>query len=324
MALGIGGLPAGRFIEIYGPEGAGKTTLVAQILAAGQDDGERTAFIDVEHRIDPLYLEKLGLLPKDDFVLIQPADGEDGFNIVQRLLDAGVKRVAIDSMAALLTKEEIAAANKKGWGAMPQPGVQARMLSHVIKIMTPVVARERAIILFTNQIRSTMSFLGSSETTSGGKAPKFYESVRLRLSRNAGKEAIGNGFWAKLVVRKNNYGPPAIWECRLIYGKGFDIEYDVFQTAVDHGIITRRGNYYLFRGMELAVGFDKSMEKLRDDPETRGLILQAIRDLKGSSLSEPPAEEEVKDETGDAPDSDRGTVDGSVEPSDHPSPTEEN
>jgi recombination protein RecA len=276
--LGIGGLPAGRMTEIYGPVGAGKTTLAIQILAAGQTLGESVAYMDIEHRLDVEYATRLGLEFKDNAALVRPADGEDGFEMVRRFLEAGVRRIVIDSMAALLTKEERESARKKGLAASPQPGVQARLLSSVSRRLTPILARTDAFLLYTNQVRSTINPFGQAETSPGGKAPKFYESVRLRLSRDGVKKSEDWGFWTTCSVRKNHYDKPGgEWQGRLVYGQGFDAIYDLLTAATRAGVVERHQNEYCFKGEILGIGADPAANKLREDEGIRKTISEAMK-----------------------------------------------
>lgn len=275
LALGIGGLPKGRVVEIYGPESSGKTTLALHAIAEVQKEGGKAAFIDAEHALDPEYAWKIGVKVKD-LIISQPDSGEEALNILESLIRSGViDIVVIDSVAALTPKAEI-----EGEMGDRHIGLQARLMSQALRKLASIVNKSKTVVIFTNQIRIKIGVLyGNPETTSGGQALKFYSSVRLDIRRKAqikkGDEIIGNRVRVKVV--KNKVAPPfKIAEFDIIYGEGISYESDVLNTAIKYGVAKKSGTSYSFEGERLGVGFDNVRKKLKEDKKTLGAIKKKI------------------------------------------------
>lgn len=263
-ALGVGGLPKGRVVEIYGPESSGKTTLALNVVAQAQKMGGRAAFIDAEHALDPVYAERLGVRTKE-LLISQPDNGEEALNILESLIRSGmVSVVVVDSVAALTPRAEI-----EGEMGTQFMGLQARMMSQALRKLTAIAARQNVLIIFINQIRMKLGVMfGNPETTPGGNALKFSASVRIDIRRTAqikkGEDVVGNRVKAKVV--KNKVAPPfKIAEFDIMYGQGIVYESDVLMTAIKYEVVKRSGATYSFEGQKIAVGLEKCVEKLKED-----------------------------------------------------------
>ncbi|WP_240540768.1 recombinase RecA [Bifidobacterium vespertilionis] len=268
MALGIGGLPKGRIVEVYGPESSGKTTLALQVIANAQRDGGVAAFIDAEHALDPEYARKLGV-DTDSLIVSQPDNGEQALEIADMLIRSGALDViVIDSVAALVPKAEI-----EGDMGDSHVGLQARLMSQALRKMTGALAQAGTTAIFINQLREKIGvFFGSPETTTGGKALKFYASVRLDIRRiqtiKNGEEAIGNR--TKVKVVKNKMAPPfKVAEFDMLYGQGISEEGSVLDLGMQVGLIKKSGSWLLYDEGQLGQGREKARQFLKDNPELR-------------------------------------------------------
>ena len=269
LALGVGGLPRGRIIEIYGPESSGKTTLALNVVAQAQKKGGKTAFIDAEHAMDPDYAAKLGVKIKE-LLISQPDSGEEALNILESLVKSGIiDVVVVDSVAALTPKAEI-----EGEMGAQFIGLQARMMSQALRKLTAISAKSNTMIIFINQLREKIGVMfGSPETTPGGRALKFYSSVRIDVRRIAqvkkGDVVVGNRVKAK--VAKNKVAPPfKLAEFDIMFGEGISYEADVLNAAIKHGVVTKSGATYSFEGNKIGVGFEKTAEMLKEDKNLLG------------------------------------------------------
>lgn len=266
-ALGIGGLPKGRIIEVFGPESSGKTTLALNVVAQSQKKGGKCAFIDAEHALDPDYAAKLGV-KINDLIISQPDNGEEALNILEALVRSGIVDVAVvDSVAALTPKAEID-------GEMGQQfmGLQARMMAQALRKLTAITAKSGTLIIFINQIRMQIGMMfGNPETTPGGRALKFASSVRLDVRRIAqvkkGEEVVGSRVRVK-VVKNKVAAPFKVAEFDIMYGDGISYEGDVMNVAITNGIVTKAGSTYSFDGKKLGVGFDNARLALKEDQKT--------------------------------------------------------
>jgi recombination protein RecA len=265
LALGVGGFPRGRTVEVFGPEASGKSTLALHALAEMQKQGGKTAYIDAEHALDPEYAKRLGV-KLNDLLISQPDCGEDALNILESLVRSGIiDLVVIDSVAALTPRAEI-----EGEMGAQFIGLQARMMSQALRKITALSAKSNTLIIFINQIRDKIGMMGYGDptTTPGGRALKFYASVRIDLRRIAqikkGEEVVGSRTRAK--VAKNKVAPPfKIAEFDIIYGEGISYESDVLVTAIKAGVVSKSGNTYSFEGEKLGVGLDTAKTKLKED-----------------------------------------------------------
>ena len=272
IALGVGGLPKGRIIEIYGPEASGKTTLALHAVAQIQKDGGRAAFIDAEHALDPEYAKNIGVNVKD-LIISQPDTGEEALNILESLVRSSViDIIVVDSVAALTPRAEI-----EGEMGAHHVGAQARLMSQALRKLTAIADKSKTIVIFINQIRHKIGVMfGNPETTTGGLALKFYASVRIDIRRIAqikkGDEVVGSRVKVKVV--KNKVAPPfKITEFDIMYGQGISYEADVLNTAVKYGVVAKSGSSYAFGEEKIGVGFDKSREKLKEDKK----LLESIK-----------------------------------------------
>lgn len=288
-ALGVGGLPKGRIVEIYGPESSGKTTLALNVVAQAQKMGGRAAFIDAEHALDPDYAARLGVKVKE-LLISQPDNGEDALNILESLVRSGmVNIVVVDSVAALTPRAEIE-------GEMGQQfmGLQARMMSQALRKLTAITAKYNVLVIFINQIRMKIGVMfGNPETTPGGNALKFACSVRLDIRRLAqikkGEDIVGNRVKAKVV--KNKVAPPfKVAEFDVMYGTGISYENDVIMTAVKYGVITRAGATYTFDGQKIATGIENTQNKLKEDKKMLKEIEKITRVKIKEALVNPEAD----------------------------------
>lgn len=264
MILGVGGIPKGRIVEIYGPESSGKTTLALSIVAQSQKKGGKCAFIDAEHALDPEYAKKIGVKIKE-LLISQPNSGEEALQILENLVRSGLIDVAVvDSVAALTPRAEI-----EGEIGDQQIGLQARLMSQALRKLAALASKSKTTIIFINQIRSQIGAMtwGNPETTSGGRALKFYSSVRIDIRRIAqikkGEDIIGNRTKAK--IAKNKVAPPfKITEFDILYGKGISYEGDIINIALKHGVVKRSGNTFSFGEEKLGVGQEAARKYLEE------------------------------------------------------------
>jgi recombination protein RecA len=287
VALGIGGLPRGRVVEIYGPESSGKTTLTLQVVAAAQRAGGTAAFVDAEHALDPTYAEKLGV-NVDDLLVSQPDTGEQALEITDMLVRSGsVDVVVVDSVAALTPKAEI-----EGEMGDQLPGLQARLMSQALRKLTANIKRSNTLVIFINQIRMKIGVMfGNPETTTGGNALKFYASVRIDIRRvgsiKKGDEVIGNETRAKVV--KNKVAPPfKVADFDILYGEGISREGEIVELGVLHKLIDKSGAWYAYKGDKIGQGKDNAREFLRAHPEIAAEIEAKIRANVGVAAAMPP------------------------------------
>jgi len=274
ISLGIGGLPRGRIIEIYGPESSGKTTLAIHTIAEAQKFGGEAAFIDAEHALDIQYAKKLGV-NLDNLVISQPDTGEQALEIVEQLSRSGaVDIIVVDSVAALVPRQEI-----DGEMGDIHVGLQARMMSQALRKISGVVNKSNVIVIFINQLRDKIGVMyGPSETTTGGKALKFYASVRLDIRKSEalknGTDIIGNRVKVKVV--KNKVAPPfRVAEFDIMYGEGISKEGSILDVATDLNIVRRSGAWFYYGEQKLAQGRDNAKKYLKENPE----LLSTIKDL---------------------------------------------
>ena len=276
IALGIGGLPRGRIVEIFGPESSGKTTLTLQVIAEAQKKGGTAAFIDAEHALDPIYAEKLGV-DVDNMLVSQPDTGEQALEIADMLVRSGaVDVVVVDSVAALTPKAEI-----EGEMGDAHVGLQARLMSQALRKLTANIKRSNTLVIFINQIRMKIGVMfGNPETTTGGNALKFYASVRLDIRRigsiKKGEEVIGSETRVKVV--KNKVAPPFKQaEFDILYGEGISRLGELIDLGVRENLVDKSGAWFSYKGNRIGQGKDNAREYLRGHPETAGEIEAALR-----------------------------------------------
>ena len=276
MALGIGGYPKGRIIEIYGPESSGKTTLTLHAIAEVQKQGGTAAFIDAEHAIDPVYAKNLGV-NIDELILSQPDSGEQGLEIAETLVRSGaIDLVVIDSVAALVPQVEL-----DGEMADQQMGLQARLMSKALRKLSGVMNKTDCTIIFINQLREKIGVMfGNPETTTGGRALKFYSSVRVEIRRSEaiknGTEIVGNKVNIKVV--KNKVAPPfKSTQVDIIYGKGISRDGEVLDLAVDKDIVDKSGAWYAYKGEKIGQGRENAKRYLVEHPDIMNEITEAIK-----------------------------------------------
>jgi recombination protein RecA len=291
IALGVGGLPRGRVVEIYGPESSGKTTLTLQVIAEMQKLGGTCAFIDAEHALDVQYAQKLGV-NLQELLISQPDTGEQALEIVDALVrSASVDLVVIDSVAALTPKAEI-----EGEMGDSLPGLQARLMSQALRKLTGTIKKTNTMVIFINQIRMKIGVMfGSPETTTGGNALKFYASVRLDIRRigsiKKGEEVIGNE--TKVKVVKNKVSPPfKTAEFDILYGEGISREGEIIDMGVEAKVLEKSGSWYAYNGEKIGQGKDNAREFLRENPELAVEIENKVRQEMGIPLL-PGAEAEA-------------------------------
>jgi recombination protein RecA len=280
MALGVGGLPRGRVVEIYGPESSGKTTLTLQVIANIQKQGGTAAFIDAEHALDPQYAQRLGVVTSE-LLLSQPDNGEQALEIADMLVrSASVDCVVIDSVAALTPKAEI-----EGEMGEPQMGLHARLMSQALRKLTANIKRSNTLVIFINQIRMKIGVMfGNPETTTGGNALKFYASVRMDIRRigsiKKGEEVIGNETRVKVV--KNKVAPPfRVADFDILYNEGISREGEIIELGVLHRIVEKSGAWYAYGGEKIGQGKDNTREFLKDNPAIAEEIERKIREAVG-------------------------------------------
>ena len=275
IALGIGGVPRGRIIEVYGPESSGKTTLALHIIASAQKSGDFAAFVDAEHALDPEYARKIGV-DIDNLLISQPGTGGQALDIVETLVRSGaVGVIVIDSVAALVPRAEI-----EGEMGDQHMGRQARLMSQALRKLTAIVSKTNVTVIFINQIRMKIGVMfGSPETTTGGQALKFYSSVRLEVRRAAqikkGEEVVGNRVKVKVV--KNKVAPPfKTAEFDIMYNEGISLEGDLIDTGVVKEVIKKSGNSYSWKEEKFGVGREKAKQYLREHEESKKAITEEI------------------------------------------------
>ena len=280
LALGVGGLPRGRVVEIYGPESSGKTTLTLQVIANIQKLGGTAAFIDAEHALDPQYAQRLGV-DTSELLLSQPDNGEQALEIADMLVrSASVDCVVVDSVAALTPKAEI-----EGEMGEPQMGLQARLMSQALRKLTANIKRSNTLVIFINQIRMKIGVMfGNPETTTGGNALKFYASVRMDIRRvgsiKRGEEVIGNETRVKVV--KNKVAPPfKVADFDILYNEGISRHGEIIELGVAHRIIEKSGAWYAYKGEKIGQGKDNTREFLKENPEMANEIEAKIREAVG-------------------------------------------
>ncbi|MDG2308905.1 MAG: recombinase RecA [Candidatus Binatia bacterium] len=280
IALGVGGVPRGRVIEIYGPESSGKTTLSLQIIAEAQKEGGASAFIDAEHALDTVYARKLGV-KLEDLLISQPDNGEQALEIAETLVRSGALDVlVVDSVAALVPRAEL-----EGDMGDPQMGLQARLMSQALRKLTATIARSRTIVIFINQIRMKIGVMfGNPETTTGGNALKFYSSVRMDIRRigaiKQGDEVVGNR--TKVKVVKNKVAPPfRDAEFDILYGQGISREGEILDLGADDGLVEKSGSWYSYADERIGQGRENAKEFLRENPDIAATIEAAIREKRG-------------------------------------------
>ena len=276
IALGIGGYPKGRIIEIYGPESSGKTTLTLHAIAEVQKQGGTAAFIDAEHAIDPVYAKNLGV-NIDELILSQPDSGEQGLEIAETLVHSGaIDLVVVDSVAALVPQVEL-----DGEMADQQMGLQARLMSKALRKLSGVMNKTDCTIIFINQLREKIGVMfGNPETTTGGRALKFYSSVRVEIRRSEviknGTEIVGNKVNIKVV--KNKVAPPfKSTQVDIIYGKGISRDGEVLDLAVDKDIVDKSGAWYAYKGEKIGQGRENAKRYLVEHPDIMNEITEAIK-----------------------------------------------
>ncbi|WP_010093301.1 recombinase RecA [Ornithinibacillus scapharcae] len=297
IALGIGGYPKGRIIEIYGPESSGKTTVALHAIAEAQKQGGQAAFIDAEHALDPTYARALGV-NIDELLLSQPDTGEQALEIAEALVRSGaVDVLVVDSVAALVPKAEI-----EGEMGDSHMGLQARLMSQALRKLSGAINKSKTTAIFINQVREKIGVMfGNPETTPGGRALKFYSSVRLEVRRaetlKQGNEMIGNR--AKIKVVKNKVAPPfKTAEVDIMYGEGISIEGEILDIGSDLDIVQKSGAWYAYQGERLGQGRENAKEFLKENPEIMSEVHQAIRDHYGLDGSvDATVEEEATQET---------------------------
>jgi recombination protein RecA len=283
IALGVGGLPRGRVIEIYGPESSGKTTLTLQVIAEMQKQAGTCAFIDAEHALDIQYAQKLGV-NLQELLISQPDTGEQALEIVDALVRSGsIDLIVIDSVAALTPKAEL-----EGEMGDSLPGLQARLMSQALRKLTATIKKTNTMVIFINQIRMKIGVMfGSPETTTGGNALKFYASVRLDIRRTGsikkGEEVIGSE--TKVKVVKNKVAPPfKSAEFDILYGEGISREGEIIDLGVIARVLDKSGAWYAYNGEKIGQGKDNSREFLRDNPELAREIENKVRESMGVPL----------------------------------------
>jgi len=291
VALGIGGLPRGRVVEIYGPESSGKTTVALHAVANAQRQGGIAAFIDAEHALDPEYAAKLGV-DTDALLVSQPDTGEQALEIMDMLIGSGsLDVIVIDSVAALVPRAEI-----EGDMGDSHVGLQARLMSQALRKITGRLSQTKTTAIFINQLREKIGvFFGSPETTTGGKALKFYASIRIDVRRiqtlKEGADSVGNRTKAKIV--KNKMAPPfKIAEFDIIYGQGISREGGIIDMGVEHGLIKKSGSWFTYDGDQLGQGMENSRRFLRDNPELAAELERLIKEKLGVGVKAPAETEE--------------------------------
>ena len=303
LALGVGGLPRGRVVEIYGPESSGKTTLCLQVVAEAQKLGGTCAYIDAENALDPQYAQKLGV-SVEDLLISQPDTGEQALEICVMLVrSGGVDVIVVDSVAALVPKAEI-----EGEMGDSHVGLQARLMSQALRKLTGNIKRTNTLVIFINQIRMKIGVMfGSPETTTGGNALKFYASVRMDIRRIGGikksDEVVGNETRVKVV--KNKVSPPFKQaDFDILYGEGISREGEIIELGVEHGFIDKSGAWYAYNGQKIGQGKDNTREWLKSNPAIAQEVERKIREAVGVKVQitegQPDEDDALLDDTFDA------------------------
>lgn len=290
VALGVGGIPKGRIIEIYGPESSGKTTLTLSMVAEAQKQGGIAAFIDAEHALDPEYAAKIGV-DTSSMLISQPDTGEQALEICEQLVRSGaVDIIVIDSVAALVPKAEI-----EGEMGQAQVGLQARLMSQALRKLTAIVGKTDTAIIFINQLRMKIGVMyGNPETTTGGNALKFYSSVRLDIRKKETLKKNGEDYGNHVLVRikKNKVAPPFRQaEFDIIFGEGISSEGCLLDVATDMGVVDKAGTWFSYGDLRLGQGRDKSRDYLLENPEIRDEIEQKVRTILAERASGKPQDE---------------------------------
>ena len=277
FALGVGGLPKGRIVEIYGPESSGKTTVALHCVAQAQKAGGTAAFIDAEHALDPVYASKLGV-DIDERYVSQPDNGEQALDICEALVRSGaIDIVVVDSVAALVPKAEI-----EGDMGDSHVGLQARLMSQALRKLTGVISKTNAVVIFINQLREKVGVMyGNPETTTGGKALKFYASVRIDIRKSEaikeGKEIVGNR--TKIKIVKNKVAPPfRTCVVDMLYGEGISREGELLDIAVEQDLVQKSGSFYSYKGERIGQGRDNARKFFHDNPEAFDEVEAKIRE----------------------------------------------
>jgi recombination protein RecA len=296
LALGIGGLPRGRVVEIFGPESSGKTSLALHVVAEAQRNGGTAAFIDAEHALDPIYAKAIGV-DIDELLISQPDTGEQALEIADMLIRSGaIDVVVIDSVAALVPRAEL-----EGDMGDTHMGLQARLMSQALRKLSGSINRSNTTAIFINQLREKIGVMfGSPETTPGGRALKFYSSVRLDIRRietiKVGTESIGNKVRVKVV--KNKVAPPfRMAEFDIMFGEGISREGSLIDVAVEHGIVRKAGAWYTYDGDQLGQGREKAKDYLRTNPELAMQLQDQVLRAVGVISDDSDEPEEVSDTT---------------------------
>ena len=303
VALGVGGLPKGRIVEIYGPESSGKTTLALHCVAQAQKAGGTAAFIDAEHALDPVYASKLGV-DIDELYVSQPDNGEQALDICEQLVRSGaIDIVVVDSVAALVPRAEI-----EGDMGDSHVGLQARLMSQALRKLTGVISKTNAVVIFINQLREKVGVMyGNPETTTGGKALKFYASVRIDIRKSEaikeGKDIVGNR--TKIKIVKNKVAPPfRTCVVDMLYGAGISREGELLDMAVEQDIVQKSGSFYSYNGERIGQGRDNARKFFQDNPEAFDAVEAKIREsftaqgveAAGEAPLMPEDEDELDDE----------------------------
>ena len=292
IALGVGGIPKGRIIEVYGPESGGKTTLALHMVAEVQKKGGIAAFIDAEHALDPIYARNIGV-DIDDLYISQPDNGEQALEIAEAMVRSGaVDIIVVDSVAALVPKAEI-----DGDMGDSHVGLQARLMSQALRKLTGIVSKTNCIIVFINQLREKVGIpFGNPETTTGGRALKFYSSIRLEVRKGeavkVGGEQVGNR--TKVKVVKNKVAPPfKTAEFDIVFGKGISMTGDILDLAAECGVIQKSGAWYAYEGKNIGQGRENTKTFLEQDPEFCKKIEQQVRDNYSINGAASPTEQKT-------------------------------
>ncbi len=286
LALGVGGIPRGRVVEIFGPESSGKTTLMLHVIANAQKAGGLAAFIDAEHALDPAYAKRLGV-NLDDLLVAQPDSGEEALSICETLARSNALDViVIDSVAALVPKAEL-----EGEMGMATMGMQARLMSQALRKLTSLLAKAKTACVFTNQMREKVGVMfGNPETTPGGKALKFYASVRIDVRRKETiKDSAGNaiGNHVKVKVVKNKVAPPfAEAEFDILYNQGINKAGSILDVGIENGIVEKKGAWFQFNGELIGQGKEAAQRTLAEKPEVAGQIVEAIMEKRNALPAE--------------------------------------
>ena len=294
-ALGIGGLPRGRVVEIYGPESSGKTTLTLQVIAECQKTGGTAAFIDAEHALDPAYAQKIGV-NTEELWISQPNSGEDALEITDMLVNSkAIDLIVIDSVAALTPKAEI-----KGEMGQSHVGLQARLMSQALRKLAAGIQKSNTMVIFINQIRMKIGIMfGSPETTTGGRALKFYASVRLDIRRigaiKKGDEIVGNQTRVKVV--KNKVSPPfKLAEFEILYGHGISVEGEIIDLGVQNGLIQKSGSWYSYQGERIGQGKDNVRNFLLENESISNELRDNVRKIMLPDSEDAEHDEESEDD----------------------------